>query len=126
IPPVSRPCGRGSWYKNQAHVLIFMILKPQFLKKILLSIGAPTSSAPSVFRLPPFFPSLVDKNGRVLPLLYHFSFFCAIHRIRAHRQIIQRFLPNKILSYTWRFFCTFSHVSFFIRRTWLEKGWHRK
>ena len=20
IPPVSRPCGRGSWYKNQAHV----------------------------------------------------------------------------------------------------------
>ena len=26
IPPVSRPSGRGSWYKNQAHVLIFMIL----------------------------------------------------------------------------------------------------
>ncbi|WP_283125100.1 hypothetical protein, partial [Angelakisella massiliensis] len=24
--PVSRPSGRGSWYKNQAHVLIFMIL----------------------------------------------------------------------------------------------------
>ncbi|WP_071429367.1 hypothetical protein [Angelakisella massiliensis] len=26
IPPVSRPSGRGSRYKNQAHVLIFMIL----------------------------------------------------------------------------------------------------
>ena len=26
IPPVSRPVGRGSWYKNQAYVLIFMIL----------------------------------------------------------------------------------------------------
>ena len=30
IPPVSRPGGRGSWYKNQAHVLIFMILKFAF------------------------------------------------------------------------------------------------
>ena len=25
IPPVSRPDGRGSWYKNQAQVLSFMI-----------------------------------------------------------------------------------------------------
>ena len=25
IPPVSHPGGRGSWYKNQAHVLIYMI-----------------------------------------------------------------------------------------------------
>ena len=33
IPPVSRPRGRGSWYKNQAHVLIFMIFNFVFSLK---------------------------------------------------------------------------------------------